>query len=709
VPVNAVPAELHHEITLRVVTEQWTRGTRKETAVLQHTLRPATLSGQPIVLQFWPGSWSKDIQADPNGRYGFKAIALAQHQWAVFLKVGRESVAQAVIGDNGVTNERASANPLAALGGAIAHSLGQQDSSELTAAWIEYEIRVPSEAPRTVRRVVFDLLGPAMRTAGAAPQLPFSDSQRLTRSLALMMQTEVLPVDCRLAPEYVAHLAAQALIKNRGLLGGIAAENLSPELETTKQQLAGAAPAASPLLLLAVSRLEWSVAGNHVVVDRPNVLTRHQSLVAAGNDLVVQDAIDIVANEVGVDLAQKDPFAIRLEQGVFDTNAEAFLGAGPAIGNTAEAYAATPDWLAINSDQRTVLAGLAFSDDFRRKVSEDLDHGFMVVAPRSPVQKQSQAFAGWWRIDPRSGDTLGLSTNGWGGSAPEGVSLVTMAANAIAGFTFEYALCQGISQAVNGVKVLNEEYFGGWHPSWTMGAARSEDPTKIFNDNHKACLIQGIVAGFAVTLPLVMITMKARQARMAAELAEKVAAKEAAAEELEKRIAEWDKALELPKGPPAKTLVDARTPTQVGVGDTIIPDVRRVLRRDPASLLERERMIEAVKTDIHRMQQGLNQTMKDLLEYGRGRPNGLLPSPTYDPLVEVTLNRRAFQEYGDYNKAVDKLIELDPSAGGGGTGGRPNLGPPAQPVGNSNVTLPGQQQAVGAAGANNALGKGSSL
>jgi len=704
-PVSAVPAELHHEVNIKVITEQWAGGTRKEDTVLQHALRPAETFGEPAVLQFWPGSWPSDIQADPNGQFGFKANALAQKQWAVFLKIGHESVAQAVIGDNGATNDTAATNPFAALGGAVARDLGQQDTRELTAAWIDYEIRVPGEAPRAIRRVVFDLLGPARRASGSAPQLPFSDSQKLTRSLALMMQTEILPVGCRIAPEFVTHIAAHALINNRALLGGIVSENFSPEVETAQQRLANAEPAVSPLVLLSVARLEWSSVADQVVVDRPNILTRHRSLVAVDRDIAAQDAVDIGANEIGVDLTEQDAFPIRLEQGVFDTNAEAIL-AGPAKGNTAEAYAASHDWLTFDAGQHSGLSTSRFPDDYRRQVDADLDSGYTVVVPQSAPQRASEISTGWWRIDPRSGDTLGVSSNGWGGAGVEGASLITMAVNAVAGFAFEYALCQGISQGINGVRLLNERYFGGWHPSWTTGV-KSQDPATLFKENNRVCLIQAIIGGFVATLPLLMITMRARQARMAAELAERVAAKEAAAEALEKEVANLDRLLDLPHvdGPATKTIVDASKSQELS--KTAIPKAKSVLRNDPAALLEKERLIQAAEADMHRLQQELNKTMRDLLEYGKGKPAGLTPSPTYDPMVEEALQARAAQEFQEYSKSVDELMRLDPLAGGHGTGGGgPNLAPPPQPIGNNNLTSPQQQVVVGSASASNALGGG---
>ena len=86
-------------------------------------------------------------------------------------------------------------------------------------------------------------------------------------------------------------------------------------------------------------------------IDRPNVLTRHIYLSAADGRLSLRDATDIVANEVGVDLRVEDAVAVRLEQGVVDTNAEALIRVElrTIIGNSGSAFAAPGEWVALTS------------------------------------------------------------------------------------------------------------------------------------------------------------------------------------------------------------------------------------------------------------------------------------------------------------------------------------------------------------------------
>ena len=97
------------------------------------------------------------------------------------------------------------------LGAALAGSLGstgQDKNRQLSSVWIEYEIHVPGEKAGTIRRTVFDLIGPAAR-ATSSPRLELNESKRLERSLALTMKTEILPISNALSPQFVAALLAR--------------------------------------------------------------------------------------------------------------------------------------------------------------------------------------------------------------------------------------------------------------------------------------------------------------------------------------------------------------------------------------------------------------------------------------------------------------------------------------------------------------------
>ena len=174
----------------------------------------------------------------------------------------------------------------------------------------------------------------------------------------------------------------------------------------------------------------------------------------AGSSAKLLVATDVVANQIGVDPAVTDPFALRLEQGVLDTNAEALLMTErPTASNAGWAYAASSSgWATLRSVNDPQLASLKLPDDTRRRIGEDLAAGYVVVAPNAPVAIGTDAFSGWWRIDPRTGQSLGMGGSGWG---QDMVEYVIIAATAFGlGFLFQYMWCR-ISGAGGAPAVAN--------------------------------------------------------------------------------------------------------------------------------------------------------------------------------------------------------------------------------------------------------------
>ncbi len=447
----------YHEIALRVIAEQWSVGTLHERIALEHVLRPADLIGHSITLQFWPTAPLTDPQPVDESKSDFRAAALDQHEWAAMMLVGGEVISAAVLPESG---DDPDAPPKGGAMGALSRGFGSLDPpkktsssgrSALSAVWLEYEIRVPGEETRKIRRAVFDLIGSAARAAGAPAKLALNETHRLTRSRSLMMRTEILPIPCRIAPEFVAHLFAASLLGNREMLRSAMQSDHSIGPGAANDLAQRSAPTVSSLYALALAQVSHNDA-RIVYINRPALLTSHSypKLVDAG--VAVIEATDIVANEVGISLVTADGFAARLAQGVRDTNAESLLLGSGTFGNAADAFAVSSTWVALTSPDETAVERLQLSGDVRRRILEDLIAGYTVVAPTTVVPMKSGPFAGWWRIDPVSGHTLGFGENGWGVAATEhsanssragatGRLFINASKRFVAGFAGMYGWC----------------------------------------------------------------------------------------------------------------------------------------------------------------------------------------------------------------------------------------------------------------------------
>lgn len=414
IPLEAAPLDgRSHELTVRVIAERWSPNGLSERRALEHVIRPHEVIGQPLVLQFLPTDAllkaGSNEPADP---------ATPRDSWSILLLTGTDVTAVGALQANGDDPDVSDLGGFGGLGGAIVNSLGTKPAarvSELSAVWIEYEIRTPGQPSETIRRMVFDLIGPAARAASPTPALAMDDGKTHTRQANLTMRTEMLPIVCRVAPEFVAYLAARALLGNRHLLDA-ATDTLRPKASADRLAQP-AAPTVSGLYALALARAVWSHRPGILFDERISLFTNHIFPGASDGRPALFEATDIVTSHSGVDLNERDGFASRLEQGVLDTNVESLIRIDQEVtGNAGTAFNASTSWAAVEGSD--AMSRLTLSPDIKRRVQNDLAGGYLVVAPTAAIPDGRSTFEGWWRVDPTTGDALGFGPHGWGEAQP---------------------------------------------------------------------------------------------------------------------------------------------------------------------------------------------------------------------------------------------------------------------------------------------------
>lgn len=432
-------ASLYHQVRVRVVSEQWKQGQLHESRVLDQPLRVAEAIGRRVTLGHLPADWPGDLdllgEKDPSGR--FRSAVMSQHEWVPLLRIGSESVIQQGFFDTGEIDPKPNLDAMTKLSkgvGAAASrvtdafgGLGQAEAQKpaqgiLTAEWVEFEISAPDRPTRTVRRQVFDLLGAAARVHGVAEPPPVNDRNRLDRGLAVLGTTEILPLGCQLSPEFVQHLAIGNLLENRApvieLLRGGGADT-----KKAMDQMAKLSPFPAPLYNWGLARAAWSPHRDEIYLDQPNlVCLRRQLLTDEREQPITRAVLDIVANSVavrpGVDT---DPFVVRLEQGVVDTNVEAVVlrQQSPPVNASeffARATALGSKWITLRpGSDNSVWSELKLPGDIRSRVERDLADGYAVVFAEGRVEVSGRPAYGWWSVDPKSGQTLGM--NEFGGAS----------------------------------------------------------------------------------------------------------------------------------------------------------------------------------------------------------------------------------------------------------------------------------------------------
>ena len=451
---EGIPGDLKHQVTLRAILETWQAEKLSETSLLERTWTPADLIDKPLTLthRVFPEPTLDQIvdNQDPKATY----LAALSRAWVIepVLTMGGQEITDRLFTWRGEV-QPASPQTLRQLGvsgtltGGFASGLGQlfgggsqpatagapdetASPVKISAEWIEFEIKVPGRPPERHRRAIFDLVGPAVRSAGAPkpPQIDATVKER--RALALAGSTDIFvfgatPAEAwlrRVAGQGLAAAAEQAALAERAAGSPGSANPPTRRLELAlwgwalNRTMSGTLPAASPV--------------------SPNVALLWQTPERKGaGSNTVKTVFDIVANGAAPDLS----FAHRVAQGVLDTVVEhAMLNDTGPGGNTAALHAselaAGRAWVRLDPGDSQAADRLDVPADAKARIKDDLARGKIVIArPQRGATPDGEAVS-WWRIDPHTGVTLGVGETGMGQAMPERAMVAQITLGAVCSF-----------------------------------------------------------------------------------------------------------------------------------------------------------------------------------------------------------------------------------------------------------------------------------
>ncbi|MEZ5669400.1 MAG: hypothetical protein R3F55_18585 [Alphaproteobacteria bacterium] len=443
-----LPAGLSHMVALTVSAEFWDRGTLREATLLAQRLPAADALGRPIVLRMVPQGLSlAALLAEPAADTTASVLSAFADAWiwqpelsiggtvltdrllttrGDALPAGMATVQQ-LGADSGVSgNQAASAGGVfdSVLGEALGQAPTPADPADnpvrLSAVWLDVSVEVPGEGPTIQRRAIYDAIGPAARAAariGAPVQAPVDDAAaRLDRALALIREADIQVAAVATARDWVRQqMAHDGATLARMLAAASADQAAIPDL------------AAVPRMPVALHRYALTRFGTSAAVpDRPNVAIVWRGVAGSGSEDLRETLLyDIVANDAAM-AAAAQPFAGRVAQGVRDTVTEAVLAGPDARANAAVQFeadlAAGRPWVRIEPGDIAAVDRLALPDDVRAAIAGDVGRGAIVVAPQ--IAAAAPLETGWWRVDWRTGTTLGVSLAG-GAAQTEYALLVT--------------------------------------------------------------------------------------------------------------------------------------------------------------------------------------------------------------------------------------------------------------------------------------------
>jgi hypothetical protein len=433
-----------HELVIRVVAEQWKQKALQEHVLLQHTVRPSEIIGEPITLRHLPTKWPENLGSNESSGAlaAFEAAVLAQRVWVAVLRIGEhaftgtpintagELVKQA--GNTGKTSASPAGGLLGGLGGEEESAPAPQTEEakvgegQLTAAWIEYELQAPSSEPRTVRHGIFDLLGPAARGSGASNEPHIGREQALRRGLALLNTTEMLSLVCDISPAFVVHSVYRQLYADRDQWLEALRENDTARRHDLRDKVPEPRGALGPLYAYAFASRMLSPIPGSVFQDSIGLVNfGAEGRPSENGGLDFRGVMDIVASHAGVlPGGVQAPFTARLQQGVADTAAEHLVVGSPhGSGNTTTVFALASarglGTVVVRDRSEPAWRNIEAPPDVQARVEKDLADGYVVVLPAKPVEQR----LGWWRVDPHSGSTVGVMDEGFHQEVTERVEM----------------------------------------------------------------------------------------------------------------------------------------------------------------------------------------------------------------------------------------------------------------------------------------------
>lgn len=429
-----VPEKEWHSVNLRVVVERYDGAATAESTVLEKTLRPAEVLGMRIELTHYPTPWPEEFPFSVSQPNALADAAVQVREWVPMLLVGDDAVIQSGFADDGtvIADPLNSQRDVAETGGSgfmagFGEALGGASSSQssMTAEWLDLEFHIPGSAARTIRRAIFDVLGPDNRAAHVEGFDAATNDLLVKRYQALVGMYSILIQPCTFTEDYVAHLAMRTFLEIRGDVQRLAVEKDPKMRQRIKSSISAHMEVWQPLSRLAYMRSLLSKETAEWFIDQPNVLILGKGLPIVNADKAALIAfIDIASNSVGV---RPDPaldaFQVRVRQGVVDTIAEqvALTGTLEKGENPATTFALgnADVWQLINARDVTAARKLDWPDDVAARLAEDIKAGYAAYVPRQAFEHGGRARRGWWRVDPLSGETVGVMDTGLHASLTE--------------------------------------------------------------------------------------------------------------------------------------------------------------------------------------------------------------------------------------------------------------------------------------------------
>jgi hypothetical protein len=423
---SAIPAELQHTFSFRVYIERYAKGQLEIVPLTGEWERPtANLNAVPMVFANVPNPL-----LDARTPFVNLGGALEETQWFAPIFGGRLAPDAEYFDLSGsLVSPLAAANSAAGLFkttgtlfGEALGGIGGGNQPTLTAQWLEFTLTSPGGEQRKYRRTTFDLIGEEARQA---PERLAELRPEPGKHLASLLQRHTFMLSTGETSRGLAiDYGLSRLLESRPLLemmlniagdGVVDEKRLAASLAEVPNHWTG-----HLALFTLFDQAGRLTEGHRVYRDAPALLIHREGLSSSHGYV---RAIDIVQNpwrgfDIRSEVPKPSPQAV-MSAGIWETLHEGLvLGGGQRVSTTRvfdEAKKEQISVMLLRPGDRVPASGLNAAS--RQAIEEDLRRGFAVLLP----EREPKIGAGWWRINPLSGETVGQILDGRG-SATEYVA-----------------------------------------------------------------------------------------------------------------------------------------------------------------------------------------------------------------------------------------------------------------------------------------------
>jgi hypothetical protein len=302
---------------------------------------------------------------------------------------------------------------------------------------LEYVLDGPGGDSQAFRRVL------ASRDAVSSPSEPWE------RVVSLIQERQILVPTFGVSSAFVLERLIRFYRDNREVVEALSGD----PPESTASLLAGIRRYPLQLLLLAWiqdhAATGWVSEGGHRLHrSGPALLVLKDQLETIEGGVAKTVGIDIVRTGFEASVEDDRGRMSRARMGVLSTLLELEilrdLGAQGIPSLMAQADSQGVGTIVLTGPDDPAVSGLAIDEPTREALLDELEAGYTVIAFERPLRVRAGPDFGWWRIDPASGEILGVLGTREGGAqgATEYPMWKSTLISAAAGGLSGYAFCQ---------------------------------------------------------------------------------------------------------------------------------------------------------------------------------------------------------------------------------------------------------------------------